>query len=262
MSIYQELAELESRGEQVALCTIVETDGSVPRHPGSKMLVFADGSIRGTVGGGEVESRVVSEAQQALRDGKPRLLHYRMVDPQQGDPGVCGGQLEVYIEPVIPRPTIVVIGGGHVGRAVVHLAHWLGFRVVVSDDRPDFCTPDAVPDADEYYPVAMAQLPDVMRITPQTYLILTTRGSGIDVAGLPALLKTPARFIGIIGSKRRWITTRDALLEAGMPVEEVDRVHSPVGLEIHAETPEEIAVSILAEVMMVRREATGEPMKH
>jgi xanthine dehydrogenase accessory factor len=260
-SIYQALAELESKGEGGAVCTIIRSRGSTPRHVGSKMLVYADGHFIGTVGGGEVEARVIHEALDSLQDEMPRVLSYDMIDPKQGDPGVCGGQLEVYVEPIVPHPTLVIIGGGHVGKAVAHLAHWLNFRVVVSDDRAEFCTPEANPDADAFYPVKMGDLPAQLKITPQTYIVLTTRGVTVDIEGLPALLDSPARYVGVIGSKRRWTLTRKGMLEAGIPVEKIDRIHSPIGLELNAETPEEIAVSIMAEIIMLRNQGTGQQMK-
>ncbi|MFZ6029805.1 MAG: XdhC family protein [Chloroflexota bacterium] len=252
---YQTLARLEADQEPAALCTVVRTQGSTPRHAASKMIVYPDGRIEGTIGGGEVENRVIAEALVALKDGQPRLLSYSMADPTRGDPGVCGGQVEVFVEPLLPRPVLVVIGAGHVGKAVVHLAKWLGFQVVVSDDRAELCTPQGVPEADAYYACAMAELPDRMPITPQTCFVLATRGSDVDVAGLPALLQTPAAYIGVIGSRRRWAFTRQKLLEAGVPDEKLALVHSPVGLDIRAETPQEIAVSILAQVVALRANA-------
>lgn len=261
LSIYQALAELEKNNEPGALGIVVRSSGSTPRHATSKMLVYPDGRILGTVGGGEMENRVIAEAKQTILDGKPRLLHYDMTDPQRGDPGVCGGQLEVFVEPILPKPVLVVIGTGHVGKAVAHLAKWLGFRVIANDDRPEFCTPPAVPDANEFYPCPMAELPSRLAITPWTYLVLTTRGMSVDVTGLPALLETPAAYIGIIGSQRRWAMTRKQLLGTGISEEALARVHSPIGLEIHAETPEEIAVSIMAEVIAVRNGRSGEAMK-
>jgi len=243
------------------LCTIIESNGSTPRHEGSKMLIYEDGRFIGSVGGGEVENRVIAEAKEAMLDGKTRRLSYNMVDPQQGDPGVCGGTVEVYIEPILPQPTLVVVGGGHVGKAVAHLAKWLGFRVAVNDDRPEFCTPEANPDADEFYPVPMSELPAHLKINSQTYLVLTTRGMLVDVPGLPPLLDTRAAYIGLIGSRRRWTMTRKALLEAGVPEEKLNRVNSPIGLELNAETPEEIAVSILAEIIALRNGGTGKRMK-
>lgn len=261
MNIYRAVTQLEENGEAGALCTIISTEGSTPRHEGSKMLVFADGGFIGTVGGGEVENRIIAEALASLKDGKIRLLKYSMVDPAQGDPGVCGGTLEVYVEPIIPRSRLVVIGGGHVGKAVARLAKWLGFYVIVSDDREEFCTPEMNPDADEFAPVKMADLPSAIIINPYTYLVLTTRGSNVDIEGLEPLLETPAAFIGLIGSKRRWLVTRKALIDKGVSAKSLDRVHSPMGLELNAETPEEIAVSIMAEIIMLRNGGTGKTMK-
>lgn len=260
-SIYQALAELESSRQPAALCTVVKTSGSTPRHSTSKMLVYPDNSILGTVGGGELENQVRKQALACLQDGQPRLLSYSMNDPSRGDVGVCGGQVEVFVEPILPPAMVVVIGGGHVGKAVAHLAKWLGYRVAVSDDRAEFCTPEANPDADAFFCCPMAELPQRLDITLRTVLILTTRGSNVDVPGLPALLETPAAYIGIIGSRKRWLATVRELNEQGVSEERLGRVRSPIGLGLGAETPEEIAVSILAEVLMLRGGGSGEPMK-
>lgn len=260
-SIYLALTELEKKNESAALCTVVKSEGSTPRHVGSKMLVYPDGKFIGTVGGGDLEHRVLDEAWMAISDGQSRYLKYNMAEPSRGDPGVCGGQVEVFVEPILPSPTLVVIGAGHVGKAVAHLAKWLGFRVVINDDRTEFCTPEVVPDADAYYPVTMDKLPEHMKINNRTVLILTTRGSNVDAAGLAPLLDSAAAYIGIIGSRRRWATTVKALKEKGVADEKIARIHSPMGLELQAETPEEIAVSILAEVLMIRDKGTGQSMK-
>ena len=260
-NIYQALYELEKNNESAALCTVVVSQGSTPRHVGSKMLVYPDGKFIGTVGGGDLEHRVLDEAWMAIADGRPRILKYNMVDPSRGDPGVCGGTVEVFVEPILPAPMVVVIGGGHVGKAIVHLAKWLGFRVAVSDDRPEFCNPEAVPGADVYYPVLMQDLPNQFKVTRQTYLAVTSRGSNVDAEGLPSLLETEAAYIGVIGSRRRWTTTVKALKQKGVAEEKIARVHSPMGLELNAETPEEIAVSVMAEILMIRGRGTGKMMK-
>jgi xanthine dehydrogenase accessory factor len=260
-SIYQALVELEKNQESGALCTVVKSEGSTPRHVGSKMLVYADGHFIGTVGGGDLEHRVLDEAWIAISEGTARTLKYSMIDPSRGDPGVCGGTVEVFVEPVLPPAMVVVIGAGHVGKAVVHLAKWLGFRVAVSDDRAEFCTPESVPGADAYYPVEMGKLADELKINRLTYIVITSRGSSVDAKGLPALLDSSASYIGVIGSKRRWMTTVKALREKGVPEEKIAKVHSPMGLELNAETPEEIAVSIMAEILMVRDKGTGKKMK-
>jgi len=261
-SIFQALAELEQNHEPAALCIVVKTSGSTPRHTTSKMLVYSDGHILGSVGGGEMENRVRQEALASLQDGRPRNLAYTMADPARGDPGLCGGQVEVFVEPILPAPTLVVVGGGHVGKAVAHLANWLGFHVAVSDDRTEFCTPEANPDADEFYPVLLAELPSHLSITPQTYLVLSTRGSNVDVAGLPALLETQAGYIGVIGSRKRWNTTLKELQQQGISEDQLAHIHSPIGLGIGAETPEQIAVSIMAEILMLRGGGSGRPMQN
>jgi xanthine dehydrogenase accessory factor len=260
-NLYPIIAELINRGESAALCTVVYSKGSTPRRAGSKMLVFEDGAFTGTIGGGEMEHRVLDEAMIVIHEAKPTLLKYSMTDPKRGDPGVCGGQVEIYVEPILPPEQVVVIGGGHVGKAVAHLAKWLGYRVIVSDDRVEFCTPEMNPDADEFQPVPMEDLPQHLNINRQTYLVLTTRGSTVDVAGLPALLETKAAYIGLIGSKRRWAATVKGLKEKGISEEAIQRVRSPMGLELNAETPEEIAVSIMAEIIMLSSGGDGKPMQ-
>jgi len=251
--IYQAVSALEKNNEPGALCIVVRSRGSTPRQASSKMLVYADGSILGTVGGGEMESRVISEALQSIQDGAARLLEYSLSEPQRGDPGVCGGQVEIFVEPILPKPVLVVVGCGHVGKAVAHLADWLGFWVVASDDRAELCNPETVPEAREYYPVPFQALTEQLKVTPWTYFVLTTRGVNIDVLGLPALLDSPAAYIGVIGSRRRWETSREKLIAAGVFTEKIDKVRSPIGLEMGAETPEEIAVSIMAEIISLRQ---------
>jgi len=260
-NIYQALSELEKNNVSAALCTVIKSEGSTPRHVGSKMLVYTDGKFIGTVGGGELENRVIKAALESLDSGEAQTLSYSMVDPKRGDPGVCGGTVEVFVEPILPPALIVVIGAGHVGKAVVHLAKWLGFRVAVSDDREEFCNPESVPGGDAYYPVQMAELPNQFKVNRQTYFVVTSRGSAIDAKGLPNLLNTDAAYIGVIGSKRRWLTTVKALKEQGVSDALIAKVHSPMGLELNAETPEEIAVSIMAEVLMVKDKGTGKKMK-
>lgn len=259
-SIYLALSEIEANNESAALCTVVKSEGSTPRHVGSKMLVYPDGKFIGSVGGGDLEHRVLDEAWMAIADGQPRLLQYNMSDPARGDPGVCGGQVEVFVEPILPAPMVIVIGAGHVGKAVAHLAKWLGFRVAVSDDRAEFCNAATVPEADAYYPVPMEKLTEHVKVTRQTFLVLTTRGSNVDAAGLGPLLETEAGYIGVIGSKRRWLETVKALKQQGIPDKKIERIHSPIGLELQAETPEEIAVSIMAEILMIRDKGTGKAM--
>ena len=235
------------------LATVVESERSVPRRAGAKMLVFADGSQSGTIGGGEMESRVVSEALDTLADGRPRMIDYVLVDPGRGDPGVCGGTVRIYLEPYMPAPTIYIVGCGHVGRAVAELAAWLGFRVVATDDRATAATPEAVPEAEVVLGGPIAEVLQREPVTDQTHVVVVTRNVALDLETLPHLVRTPARSIGVMGSARRWATTRAELAKRGLTEADLDRITAPIGLEIAAETPEEIAVSILAEIVAQRR---------
>jgi xanthine dehydrogenase accessory factor len=224
------------------------------------MLVYPDGQIVGTVGGGEMERRVIAEALDVIQKGESRMLSYRMTDPERGDPGVCGGQVDIFVESIMPKPILLIVGIGHVGKALAHLASWLGFYVVVNDDRESYCSPEVVPESKEFYPVSISELAQKFKITPWTYIVLTTRGANIDVEGLPSLLGFEAAYLGVIGSRRRWETTRKGLQAAGVPEEKIQKIHSPIGLELNAETPEEIAVSIMAEILMIYRRGTGKIM--
>ncbi|MGA9192475.1 MAG: XdhC family protein [Anaerolineales bacterium] len=262
MSIYSRLAALEAQGKEAVLVTVVAARGSVPRHEGSKMLVLPDGSIEGTIGGGEMEHRVIEEALAALKDDRLRVQEYTFQDPAQGDVGVCGGEIQVVIEPVKPSPSLLVIGAGHVGNAAAHLGKWLGFEVTVVDDRPEFAESDEVPDVDRVVACPMEDITDCVDVHSQTYVLMTTRGVDLDVESLPKLLATPAAYIGVIGSRRRWETTVAQLRQAGISEEQISRVTSPMGLELNAETPEEIAVSVLGQVIMLRRGGSGDPMAH
>jgi xanthine dehydrogenase accessory factor len=244
----------------VVLATVIDTSRSVPRHAGSKMLVFGDGSTVGTVGGGEMESRVIEQALAALTDGQTRSLEFSLLDPRKGDPGVCGGEVRLYLEPYMPAPVVYVVGCGHIGKAIVELAHWLGYRVVASDDRPEMVSEEALPLADIRISGPITEVLERVPVTEDTHVVVVNRNMVVDLEVLPHLLKSPARSIGLMGSKRRWDTTRKELLARGCSEADLGRLRAPIGLELGAETPEEIAVSVLAELVMLRRTATGEPM--
>lgn len=248
-AVYEALAQAQREGKIATLATVIRTQGSVPRQAGSKMLVWPDKTIVGTIGGGLMESQVVDEAQAIMRSGETKLLTYRLTDLAQGDPGICGGTVEIFLEPVGFLPTVVVIGCGHVGKALAQLAKWSGFRVLVSDDRAELCTPQAIPDMDGYYPIAPTELIKQIELGPRTFIAAVTRGLPVDIQLFPPLLQSEAGYIGLIGSKRRWELTKKALLEQGVAEESIKRVHAPIGLEIAAETPQEIAVSIMAEII-------------
>ncbi len=248
-AILAELLTAQEAGESVALATVVKASGSVPRHAGAKMLVYEDGRISGTIGGGELEARVKEKAVELLEHGRSDILTYSLIEPERGDPGLCGGTVDVYLEPYTPPATLFVIGCGHVGQAVADLGHWLGFRVVVTDDRPELASPEQIPNADVYLPGDFAAALAAHPITRSTFIALLTRNVALDRQILPLLVKTPAPYIGVMGSRRRWTETQKLLRQDGASEEDLQRIHSPVGLELNAETPKEIALSILAEIV-------------
>jgi len=262
LEVYAALLDVHRQGQQAALATVIETQGSMPRHTGSKMLVYADGSIVGTVGGGAMESLVIKAAKSAISEGRTRVENYSLNNLEDGDPGICGGSARIFIEPIDAAPTLLVIGGGHVGKAVSELGKWLGYRVVLNDDRIEYANEDYVPGLDQYLVCKPAEISNVLRITPNTYVAAVTRGLPVDIDLIPVLLATSARYIGLIGSRRRWALTIRALKEKhGLDETDLQRVHAPIGLELEAESPKEIALSIMAEITMIRRGGSGHPMR-
>ncbi len=249
--LLRELVDAVEARRPVVLATVVDTSRSVPRRAGSKMLVFPDGATAGSVGGGEMEARVRAEAASALVDRRPRRITYTLLDPATGDPGVCGGEVELYLEPHMPHPTVYVIGVGHVGRAVVELAKWMGYRVVAWDDRQELT--EGVDQADVVLTGTIAEA--IAAAPPDEFsrAVMVTRNVALDVEILPALLATPVASIGLMGSGRRWDTTRGLLREQGVSDSDLSRVRTPIGLDISAETPAEIAVSILAQIVGMER---------
>ncbi len=254
------LMAAQEAGETVVLATIVKARGSVPRHAGTKMLLYENGRSLGTIGGGELEARVRDIAQQVFQDGEARTLPYTLVDTERGDPGVCGGELELFLERYQPPATVLVFGCGHVGQAVAGLAKWMGYRVVVADDRAELVSPDVIPEADSHIMGGVDEVLAATSINRNTYVIVVTRNVLVDRQILPRLAQTAAPYIGVMGSRRRWAETTRLLQEDGLTDAELSRFHSPIGLELNAEDPREIAVSIMAEIIMLQRRGTGERM--
>jgi xanthine dehydrogenase accessory factor len=255
-TLYARIAQAVEQGQSIALATLVRVQGSTPRELGSKMLVYADGQIAGTIGGGAVEAAVIEEAVQALARGEPRLLQYELREPDQGDLGICGGEAEVFVDVIAPRPTLLVVGGGHVAMPVAELAYQCGFRVVVLDDRPEMVSAARFPHAAERLTGdMMAQLGE-LELTPQWHVVIVTRGHAHDLEALRAVVGTQAAYVGMIGSRRKVRTTYERLIADGVPQSLLERVHAPIGLDIGAQTPAEIAVSILAEIIWLRQGAS------
>jgi xanthine dehydrogenase accessory factor len=260
--VYEAIVKANQAGLAVALATVIATQGSMPRHAGSKMLVYANGDIVGTIGGGAMESLVIKVALQSLQDGKARTESYMLNNLADGDPGICGGTATIFIEPLSIAPMLLVIGGGHVGKALAELGKWAGFRVVLSDDRPEYAHEGYVPHLERYVVCKPSEIAQYVTIDDNCYVCAVTRGLPIDVQLIPALLNTTAKYIGLIGSRRRWAITQKTLrVQYQLTPEQLARIHAPIGLEIGAESPKEIAISILAEMVMIRRGGSGKPMQ-
>jgi len=257
MDLFEEVVKLRAAGRRAALATIVHTNGSIPSFESSRMLVREDGSIAGTIGGGCVEAEVWAAAKEVIQQEAPRKMTFNLNHEASYDNGlICGGTLEVFVEPILPQPTLYIFGGGHVSMALAAAAHTAGFAVGVIDDREQFANAQRFPMAREIYTTyeeAFAKL----KPNASSYLVIVTRGHRDDLRCLEWAVGAEARYIGMIGSKRKVLSVYKALEEEGIAPEKFERIHAPVGLEIGALTPEEIAISITAELIAVRRNATG-----
>jgi xanthine dehydrogenase accessory factor len=251
-AISEALIEVLQNNQPAALATVVKVRGASPRQVGAKMLVYPDGAIVGSVGGGEMELRVIQAAKASIVDGQARYLDLTLSNEQRSDPLICGGEMEIFVEPLLTTPTLLIVGAGHVGSAIAQLAQVLGFRIVVLDDRPEFVTADKFPYADERIAGDLVAKISTIEITARTYVVLVTRDHALDSDLVGAIVGKPAAYIGMLGSKRRALTMMDSLKQRGVSAEALARVHAPIGLEIHAETPAEIAVSVLAEIIQVK----------
>ncbi len=258
--IFQKINELIERGETFAVATIVRTEGSTPRSSGAKMIVFGDGSTFGSMGGDRAEAGVVAEALEALKEGKPRVVSMSLEEEENGGVGMrCGGEIDVSIEIVQPTPKLVVIGSGPVGAQVARLGQEMGFSVIAVDPfakEGDFS--NGVKVVSEPVERGISRVD----ITPQTFIVIATRHK-YDEPALKAVLDSPAVYIGMVGSRNRVDAIFKQLSNEGVSREKLQRVNAPVGLDIGAETPEEIAVSIIAEIIKERRgpEASGGSLK-
>lgn len=256
MDIFEEIVRLRQQGRKGALATIVHTRGSIPSFTSSKMLVRDDGSIVGTVGGGCVEAEVWAAAREAMEEEKPRKLSFNLnADPRYDVGLTCGGTLEIFIEPILARPLCYICGAGHVGQFVSKIASLAGFSTIVLDDRAQFANRERFPEATAIYADDYEKILAQLDPNEFSYIAIATRGHKDDMRVLRWALGTRARYVGLIGSKRKVLEIFKVLESEGVPREKLERVHGPIGLEIGALTPEEIAVSIVAEMIAVRRHA-------
>ena len=256
MDIYEEIVKLRREGRRGAVATIVSVRGSIPSFRTAKMLVRDDGSIVGTIGGGCVEADVWQAAREVMEQEKPRTLTFNLNQNPKYDTGlVCGGTLDIFIEPVLPPALLYIFGAGHVSVNLYKVARSAGFDVTVIDDREAYANRERFPEAREV--VAEDFEAAMGRITPNesSYVVIVTRGHRDDMRVLRWAVQTQARYVGMIGSKRKTITIFRELVKEGIPAHVFEKVHAPVGLDIGAITPEEIAVAITAELIAVRRHA-------
>ncbi|NTU42868.1 MAG: XdhC family protein [Nitrospirales bacterium] len=251
MDIYEEIVRLKRDGRTSAIATIVQCIGSAPRKEGAKMLVRDDGSIMGTLGGGCIEAEVIQLALMAIREGAPRTVPMDLTEKDGGL--VCGGKIIVYIEPVIPEPHLVVLGAGHVGKALSSVAEIAGFRVTVVDDREEYANRENLPKAHSVVVADFATTFSSVAADKKAFVVIATRGHNHDLEAVKASLGTEAPYIGLVGSRRKRQLLFRSLSEAGFSDKEIGRVIIPVGLPIGAVTPEEIAISIMAQIIEKRR---------
>jgi xanthine dehydrogenase accessory factor len=254
MDLYSEIVRLRKSGQKCAVATIVQVNGSIPSYESAKMLIREDGSIMGTIGGGCVEADVWTAAREVIDTEKPRHLTFSLGQDAAYDNGlICGGQLDIFVEPVTPEPRAYIFGGGHVSKSISKIANMSGFATVVIDDREAFANKERFPEADETYADEYENVFPKLNISSSSYLVIVTRGHRDDMRVLRWAVGTPARYIAMIGSKRKTISVVKELVKEGIPREAFEKIFAPMGLEIGAETPEEIAISVVGEMIAVRR---------
>jgi len=254
MDIYEEVVRLRRLGQKCALATIVQVNGSIPSYESAKLLVREDGSMIGTVGGGCVEAEVWNAAREVMETERPRQMNFSLGQDAAYDNGlICGGQLSVFVEPVVPQPRAFIFGAGHISKSISKVANLAGFSTVIIDDREAFANPERFPEAAETYADEYESVFPKLSVTSSSYLIIVTRGHRDDMRVLRWAVQSRATYIGMIGSKRKVIEIFKALRNEGIPAHLFDRVHAPIGIDIGAITPEEIAVAITAELIAIRR---------
>ncbi len=259
MDIYEQIVQLRREGRRGAVATITNVRGSIPSFQTAKMLVRDDGSIAGTIGGGCVEAEVWQAAREVMEEEKPRSLTFNLNNDPKYDTGlVCGGTLEIFIEPVLPPALLYIFGAGHVAYNLYKIATIAGFEVTVVDDREAYASRERFPDAREVIAEDFDAVIAKLNPPEGAYIVIVTRGHRDDMRILRWAVDARARYLGMIGSKRKTISIYKELEKQGIPAAKFAQVHAPVGLEIGAVTPEEIAVSIVAEMIAERRHAVAD----
>ena len=258
MDVFDELVRLRGLGQKCALATIVEVNGSIPSFQTAKLLVREDGSLVGTIGGGCVEAEVWNAAREVIETGKPRNMNFSLGQDAAYDNGlICGGQLQVLVECVTPQPAAMVFGGGHISKSLAKVLDLAGFRVSVIDNREAYANAERFPEAADVYAEEYEDAFPKLSVNESSYIVIVTRGHRDDMRVLRWALTTRARYISMIGSRRKTIAVVKELEKEGIPRSDFDRVYAPMGLEIGAVSPEEIAISVGAEMIAMRRDPEG-----
>jgi xanthine dehydrogenase accessory factor len=261
MDLYEEIVALRRAGRKGALATITNVRGSIPSFRTAKMLVRDDGSIAGTIGGGCVEADVWQAAREVMEEEKPRSLTFNLNNNPSYDTGlVCGGTLEIFVEPILPPAELFIFGAGHISVNLYKVANLAGFTVSVIDDRESYASLERFPEARQVIAEDFEQALPKLDIPENAYLVIVTRGHRDDMRILRWAVDQPARYIGMIGSKRKVLSVYKELEQQGVPASKFDRINAPIGLEIGAVTPEEIAVAIVAEMIASRRNTDVGPL--
>ena len=261
IDIVKEQAAAYDAGKSYAVVTIVHSDGSTPRSSG-KMIVYADGTTRGTIGGGAVELIAIKDAMKCIENGTNAYKEYDLTSPSSNTGMTCGGDMSVLIEEFIAKPMLVIIGAGHVGAAVMHIAEFIGYDMLLIDDRADEQIADKIAAAGHFVRVKDFEVEiKAMDIPDGAYYVIATHGHAHDGAALAGVLDKNAAYIGMIGSSKKIAALFAKLTAQGASEEQLSTVYTPIGLDIGGETPEEIAVSIMAQIQQVRYDAPGGHLK-
>ncbi len=255
LRLYEKVVEWTRQGKRVAVASIVDTKGSTPRKPGTKMLVSSDMELYGTIGGGCVEADVIFAAREVIKTLSPQLLHVDIKAKNADELDMlCGGEITLYVEPVMPDYKLLICGGGHISKALAHVCEGLDFKITIIDDRPQFSNDGRFPNADETISSPYEEIDEHFELTPLTFCVVVTRGHSGDEVCLRSILRSPAPYVAMIGSRGKWKHLKKSLTEHGFLEEQLARVHSPAGLDIHSITPEEIAVSVAAQIIQYRNQ--------
>jgi xanthine dehydrogenase accessory factor len=259
MDVYEELVQLRRTGQKAALATIIEVAGSIPSFQSAKMLVREDGSMVGTIGGGCTEAEVWNAAREVIETEKPKMLNFNLGQDAAYDQGlICGGRLNVYVEPVLPIPSCFIFGAGHISKSLSKIASQAGFRTIIVDNRDNYANRERFPEAAEVYAGEYEEVFPKLAVSESSYFIIVTRGHKDDMRVLRWAVMQPARYLGMIGSKRKTIEVVKHLRREGVSLERFAKLHAPMGFDIGAVTPEEIAVSVVAEMIQRRRNPGAE----